>query len=265
MASKTEKRAKEILHLLLHSGKTSVEELTSRFATSPASIRRDLARLEEQGLVHRTHGGAMLAGHAGQLLYEPFRFDASFKEREGRFTREKQQIGLAAVELVGERETVGITAGTTTTQVARVLANRTGIRVMTNALNIAMELSGIDGLEVDLTGGCIRWAGAFSLTGPIALETVQNAVFDTLFLGVTGMHPQFGATTIQAEEALLFRAMARRAKRVVVVCDSSKIGMVSQSVIFQVSQINVLVTDQGISDEDVMAFQQLGIRTLTAG
>src|SRR6202451_2963753 len=101
MSSKTEKRAKEILRLLLNHGKASVEELTEEFRTSPASIRRDLVRLEERGLVHRTHGGAMLAG---QAVYEPFRFDASFGVREERFAKEKQRIAQAAAEMVQENE-----------------------------------------------------------------------------------------------------------------------------------------------------------------
>jgi DeoR family transcriptional regulator of aga operon len=87
MSSKTDKRAKEILRLLLRHGKTAVDDLTSVLGASPASIRRDLTRLEEQGLVHRTHGGAMLAT-AGQTVYEPFRLDASFQVREDRFTAE---------------------------------------------------------------------------------------------------------------------------------------------------------------------------------
>src|SRR5580693_9259666 len=116
MSSKTDKRAKEILRLLLNHGKTSVEELTERFATSPASVRRDLVRLEERGLVHRTHGGAMLAEQAGShVIWEPFRFDASFREREDRFATEKQRIAGAAADLVQEKETFGVTAGTTTT------------------------------------------------------------------------------------------------------------------------------------------------------
>jgi DeoR family transcriptional regulator of aga operon len=111
MSSKTDRRAKEILRLLLHQGKTSIEELTSVMGTSPASVRRDLVRLEERGLVHRTHGGAMLAE---QAVYEPFRFDASFQVREDRFAQEKQRIGKAAASLVEEGETIGLTAGTTT-------------------------------------------------------------------------------------------------------------------------------------------------------
>ncbi len=110
--SKTDKRAKEILRLLLRHGKTPVDELTILLKTSPASVRRDLVRLEERGLVHRTHGGAMLAG---QAVYEPFQFDASYGIREERFAKEKQRIALAAAELVQENETIGFTTGTTTT------------------------------------------------------------------------------------------------------------------------------------------------------
>ena len=260
MASKTERRATEILHLLLQHGKTSVEELTDQFATSSASIRRDLARLEQQGLVHRTHGGAMLAGQ----VYEPFRFDASFKEREERFPNQKQCIANAAAEMVGDNETIGLTAGTTTTQVARSLRLRTSLHVITNAVNISMELGSGNGLETTLTGGCMRWPGAFSLSGPVALESLNVILLDKIFLGVCGIHPEHGATTIQADEAQLFRAMTRRAKQVIVVADSSKVGMTSPAVICPVTDIDLLITDGGISDDSVEAFRKSGIRVLIA-
>lgn len=255
MSSKTEKRAKEIVRLLLEHGKTSVEQLTEIFSTSPASIRRDLVRLEERGLVNRTHGGAMLVGQ----IYEPFRFDASFSEREERFPREKQRIARAAAELVHANETVGFTAGTTTTQVARALRLREGLHVTTNAVNIGMELSSSNGVEVTLTGGCLRWPGAFSLIGPAALESLHLTVMDKVFVGVCGIDALHGATTIQTEEAAVFRAMCRRAKQVIVVADSSKVGMTSPAVICAATDIDVLVTDDGISDEDVNAFQRCDV------
>lgn len=258
MSSKTEKRAKEILRLLLSQGRTSVDELTELFATSPASIRRDLVRLETQGLVHRTHGGAMLAGQ----IYEPFRFDASFHVREERFAQEKQRIALAAAELVQENETIGFTAGTTTTQVARGLRLRAGLHIVTNAVNIAMELSSSNGLETTLTGGCMRWPGAFSLVGPTALESLNAVVMDRVFLGVCGIDPKFGATTIESDEAAAHRAMSRRGKQVIVVADSSKIGMVSPAVICPINAVHVLVTDDGIADEAVQTFKDNGVHVL---
>jgi len=260
MSSKTEKRAKEILRLLLSHGKTSVEELTELFATSPASVRRDLVRLEERGLVHRTHGGAMLAGQ----IYEPFRFDASFHVREGRFTPEKQRIAIAAAELVQENETIGFTAGTTTTQVARALRLRSGLHIITNAVNIGMELSSSNGLDTTLTGGCMRWPGAFSLIGPAAIESLNVVVIDKVFIGVTGVDSQHGATTIQADEAAVFRAMSRRSKQVIVAADSSKVGMISPGVISPVSDIDILITDDGISAEAVKAFKRADVEVIIA-
>ena len=259
MSSKTDKRAKEILRILLSDGKTSVEELTARFQTSAASVRRDLARLEEKGLVHRTHGGAMLAG---QAIYEPFRFDASFHEREDRFAAEKRRIARAAAEMVGENETVGFTAGTTTTQVALSLRHRTGLHILTNAVNIGMELSSSSGLDTTLTGGRMAWAGAFSLIGPTAIESLNMVVLDRVFVGVTGIDAVRGATTIEPDEAAVFRAMARRARQVVVVSDSSKVGMISPSVICPLEEIDVLITDDGISEDVARRFAQAGIRVV---
>ena len=260
MSSKTENRAKEILRLLLQQGRTSVEELTELFSTSPASIRRDLVRLQERGLVYRTHGGAMLAGQ----IYEPFRFDASFNTREGRFPREKQCIARAAAELIADEETIGFTAGTTTTEVARLLRLRSKLHIITNAVNIGMELSSSEGLDVTLTGGCLRWPGAFSLTGPAALESLNVVVMDKVFLGVCGIDPVHGATTIQADEAAVFRAMSRRAKRVIVVADSSKVGMTSPAVISAAADIDLLVTDDGITQEAIQAFQNAGVQVVVA-
>jgi DeoR family transcriptional regulator of aga operon len=259
MSSKTDKRAKEILRLLLSHGKTSVEELTELFATSSASVRRDLIRLEERGLVHRTHGGAMLAG---QAVYEPFRFDASFNVREERFAQEKQRIAVAAAEMVQDNETIGFTAGTTTTQVARALRLRSGIHIITNAVNIGMELSSSNGLDTTITGGCMRWPGAFSLIGPTAVESLNVVVMDKVFVGVCGVDPLRGATTIEPDEAAVFRVMIRRAKLVVVVADSSKVGMTSPAVICPIEDIDVLITDDGISAPALKAFKQSGVQVI---
>lgn len=260
MSSKTENRAKEILRLLLSHGKTSVEELSELFGTSTASVRRDLVRLEERGLVHRTHGGAMLAGQ----IYEPFRFDASYPEREERFSAEKRRIATAAAALVGENEMIGFTAGTTTTQVARALRLRSGLRVVTNAVNIAMELSANSGLDTTLTGGCMRWPGAFSLIGPAAMESLNVMLMDRLFVGVCGIDAKHGATTIQAEEAAVFRAMCRRARQVIVVADSSKVSMTSPAVICPCSEIDILITDEGISKTALEAFERTRIQVIVA-
>jgi DeoR family transcriptional regulator of aga operon len=244
MSSKTEQRAKTILQVLLQRGNASVEELVQLLGASAPSVRRDLARLEKRRLVHRTHGGARLAS---QMQYEAFRFDSSFHEREGRFADEKRRIGMAAAELIREHDTVGFTAGTTPTQVARCIRHRSSIHIITNAVNIGMELSNLPALHVTLTGGTMRWAGAFSLTSHTAIEMLSAVFMDRVFVGVCGVDPMRGATTIEPDEAAVFRAMVRQSKEVIVVADSSKIGMVSPALVCPPSDIDILVTDTGIS------------------
>jgi DeoR family transcriptional regulator of aga operon len=261
MSVKTDKRAKEILHLLLSHGKASVEELTAALRTSPASIRRDLIRLETRGLVNRTLGGAMLAGNGGPV-YEPFRFDASFQVREDRFAAEKQRIARAAAALVQENETVGLSAGTTTTLVARQLLHRKNVSIITNAVNIGMELSSSTRLHTTLTGGSLRWAGAFSLVGPTAIDSLAVTVMDRLFLSATGVDAEHGATLIQPDEASVFRAMARQARQVIVVADSSKLGLVSPAVVCPAQKIDLLITDNGISEEAAEAFAASNVKIL---
>src|SRR5205085_12476523 len=114
-----------ILRELRRKGNVSLEELVKHLHSSPASIRRDLAKLQTKGLVRRTPGGATLVE---PLLYEPFRYDSLFQSREQHRAVDKRRIGLAAAELIEENETIGFTACTTTTQVARTLRHRHNIR-----------------------------------------------------------------------------------------------------------------------------------------
>ncbi|MGC2637971.1 MAG: DeoR/GlpR family DNA-binding transcription regulator [Acidobacteriaceae bacterium] len=259
MSIKTEQRGKRILQILLQRGNASVDELVSVLDTSAPSVRRDLVRLEERNLVHRTHGGARLAG---QMQYEAFRFDSSYHVREARFAEEKRRISVAAAELIREHDTVGFTAGTTPTQVARCIRHRNAIHVITNAVNIGMELSNQPALNVTLTGGTMRWAGAFSLTGPTAIEMLNGVFMDKAFIGVCGIDVQRGATTIEPDEAAVFRAMVRQAKQVIVVADSSKIGMVSPALICPATEIDILVTDTGIAPDALAGFKAGGLEVL---
>jgi DeoR family transcriptional regulator, aga operon transcriptional repressor len=260
MSVKTDKRAKEILHLLLQDGRASVDELIAKLGTSPASVRRDLTKLERQGLVHRTHGGAMLAGNGAPSVYEPFRFDADFREREDRFAAEKLRIAKAAAALVQEGETVGIATGTTTTLVARQLIHRKNLHIITNAVNIGMELSSSARVQTTLTGGSLRWPGAFSLVGPAAIESLATVVMDRLFVGATGVDPGRGAMVIQAEEAAVFRAMVRQARQCIVVADSSKLGHASPAVVCTAKEIGCLITDNGVPEELKRQFETAGVK-----
>jgi DeoR family transcriptional regulator of aga operon len=249
-------RADHILKELRHKGSISLDELIAELGASAASVRRDLAKLEAKGLVRRTHGGVMLVE---PLLYEPFRYDSVFQNREQHRTAEKRRIGLAAAELIQENETVGFTAGTTTTHVARNLRNRHNIRVITNAVNMAMELSNCVGLRTFVTGGFVQWAGSFSLIGQVAITTLNDIYMDRVFVSVCGIDVARGLTVIEPEEGLTFRAMIHQAKQTIVVTDSTKIGLVSPALICPVSNVHMLITDTRATDKAIAPFRERGI------
>ncbi len=261
MSARDQHRSEKILKQLLKTGNVTVEELIESLGASAPSIRRDLARLEAKGLVRRTHGGATLVQ---ELLYEPFRYDRAFQAREQQFVKEKRHIAIAAAELVKKNEIVGFTAGTTTTWVARSLRHREGISVVTNAVNIGMELCNMPGLKVYLTGGYVQWPWSFSLVGPAAINSLGDMFMDKLFLSVQGLDALRGATLIEPDEAQTFRAMVKQAKQVIVVADSSKFGVVKPSLVCPIEGINVLVTDTGASEEVVDAFAAHKVQVIRA-
>jgi DeoR family transcriptional regulator, aga operon transcriptional repressor len=253
---KARNRADQILRELRQEGSLSLDVLIERLGASAASVRRDLVKLEAKGLVRRTHGGVILVE---PLLYEPFRYDSLFQKREQHRTTEKRRIGLAAAELIQENETVGFTAGTTTTHVARHLRNRHNIRVITNAINIAMELSNCPGLRTFVTGGFVQWAGSFSLVGHAATSSLNDVYMDRVFVSVCGIDVARGITVIEPEEGLTFRAMVQQSKQTIVVADSSKIGVVTPALICPTSNIHVLITDTRASDKAIEPFLKRGI------
>ncbi len=232
-----------------------VKELGPRFETSQVTIRKDLEILHSRGLVYRTHGGA-LPIPTGALL------DPSLREKEKLHRKEKQLIGAAAARLVREGESIVLDSGTTTTALARNLRDFRHLTVITNAVNIAAELAGT-AIEVILTGGTLR-ENSFSLVGPLAEETLHRLSADICFLGVDGFDVHFGLTTPNLLEASVNRVMMEIAKRVVAVCDSSKFGRRSLSLIAPTSSMQQAVTDTRISKSDLKALADAGIEVTLA-
>jgi DeoR family transcriptional regulator of aga operon len=261
MSESINRRSEQIVKLLLRTGTATIEEILAVAGSSAPSIRRDLARLENRGLIRRTHGGATLVE---PLLYEPFRYDSSFLAREQRHAVEKRHIGLAAAELIQPGETVGLTAGTTTTHIGRSIRHRDKIQVVTNAINIGMELCNQPGIRTSLTGGVVPWAWSFSLTGNAALNFLDDVYMDKVFLSVTGLDAVRGATSLEADEALVYRKMLKQSKQVIVTADSSKLGKVSPAFICPINEIHILITDTGATAEALAPFERQGIRVIRA-
>jgi DeoR family transcriptional regulator, aga operon transcriptional repressor len=253
-------RSEQILQELLRHGEVSVDSLAKHFGVSAATIRRDLSELERQGLLRRIHGGA---GPVAPMLYEPFRHLSSFQEQEEKCAAEKRQIGLTAASLISDGETIAIGTGTTTTQLARCIRHRKGITILTNAINIAMELSHLPEIKVSMTGGELSgdW---FALVGDIAQRNVSEMFFDKAFIGVDGAHAEHGMTTNYPDQAAIHRAMMRQARQKIVLADHRKIGTVGRSLIWQTNDIDKLIVDKSTTDEAIGPFTAKDIVVLRA-
>ena len=258
--STTAHRSERILEELLRNGEVAVDRLARQLHVSEATIRRDLTELEQQGLLRRSHGGAL---PVAPLLYEPFRHVSSFQEQEQQCATEKRRIGLLAAGLIADGEIIAIGAGTTSTQVARSIRHRKGITVLTNALNVAMELSHLAEIRVCMTGGYLSgdW---FALVGDVALRHVGEMFVDKVFIGVDGLHPEHGLTTNYPDQAAIHRAMMRQARQRIVVADHRKIGVIGTTLIWPATDFNVLITDKTTTDKALAPFAAKNINVLRA-
>lgn len=245
-----EERRRLIVEILNREGRVLVGALARHFRTSQVTIRKDLEALQAHGRIHRTHGGALPARESA--LEDP-----TLREKEKLHRKEKLQIAAAAARMVREGQVVILDSGTTTTAIARALRKFENLTIITNAVNIAAELSG-SSLEVILTGGTLR-KNSFSLVGPIAEETLRRLNADILFLGVDGLDVHYGLSTPNLLEAKVNRCMMEVARIVVAVCDSSKFGRRSLSSIAPLSGVQQLITDRGIPKADLVAVRKMGL------
>src|SRR5258708_1903200 len=259
MADKGDKgdwqRSQQILTELLRTGTVTVNELALRMGVTPTTIRRDLSDLERHGLLRRVHGGAI---PVETPLYEPFRHNVSFHEQEVTHAEEKRRIGLAAAELIADGETIALTGGTTSTQVARSIRHRKNITILTNSVNIPMELSQRDDLTVIVTGGILRGSW-FSLVGPAGIHTIGDMFTDKVFIGVDGIHPEFGLTSHYPDEAAMNRAMIAHARQKIVVAFHDKIGKITRALICGLREIDMLITDTDADDDSIAPLLEQGI------
>jgi DeoR family transcriptional regulator of aga operon len=245
-----EERRRAVLDIVNREGRVLVKDLAQRFETSQVTMRKDLEALHGQGAIYRTHGGA-LPVRTGALL------DPSLRDREKLRRKEKLRIGEAAARLVQEGQSVVLDAGTTTTALARALRGFRNLTVITNAVNIAAELAGT-AVQVILTGGILR-ENSFSLVGPLAEEALRRLSADVLFLGVDGFDVRYGLTTPNLLEAKVNRVMTEIARRTIVVCDSSKFGRRSLTLIVPPSKVHHIITDSRIAKCDLRALEEAGI------
>ncbi|MFB7861284.1 DeoR/GlpR family DNA-binding transcription regulator [Streptomyces sp. NPDC056069] len=244
-------RTARILAYVNDGGSADVHALSDLLEVSTATVRRDLQELHDQGLLHRTRGGAV-------------NLEVPLRRRHETRQVEKRQIALAAESLVPDGAVVGLTGGTTTSgELARRLADRGGITIVTNAVNIAAELIARPETRLVVIGGIGRSA-SYELVGPAAERMLAHYHLDIAFIGVDGLTASEGCTTHDEMEATTDRAFLRSTARAVVLADSSKVGRVTFADICPLSDIHDLVTDDQLTDEQEAAVTAAGVRVLRA-
>lgn len=231
-----------ILERVREDGGVRVSDLVRDLDVSDMTIRRDLERLHERGLVEKVHGGATAI--AGSALFEP-----GFAAKSALQEVEKEAIADAAARLIEPGTAIAISAGTTTYAIARRLVDVVRLTVVTNSPRIADVLheAGRSDQTIILTGGVRTPSDA--LVGPFAVAALRNVHVDLALLGVHGMDPDSGFTSPNLNEAETDRALVASARRLVVVADHTKWGIVGLSTIAPLDQADVLVTDNRISAE----------------
>ena len=250
-----EERRRLIVELVEKQGRATVEELATRFGTSTVTIRADLDALARSSAIARSHGGALPMAAATH--------DTPLNIKETRWHAQKLRIGEAAAKMIRDGETIILDSGSTTVEIARQIRHMKfeSLTVITNALNIAMELSGLPQIRVMMLGGLLRQT-SYSLVGPDAEQALAKLSADRLFLGVDGLDPNVGVTTPDPLEAALNALMIRVSRQTIAVLDASKLGQRSLSVITPVKNLDTVISDNSAPAETVEALRAAGVQVV---
>jgi DeoR family transcriptional regulator of aga operon len=250
-----EERRRRILEIMESQERVTVEELVARFSVSAVTTRGDLDALAEAGAVIRSHGGALKRIDA--------REDVPITVKETLHHAEKVRIGYAAAQMIRDGETVMLDSGTTTMEIARQIKflKLKAITVITNALNVAMELAALPHVQLIMIGGILHQM-SYSLSGPHAEQTLRGLYADRLFLGVDGLDPEIGLMTPDVLEAQLNAVMIQVSRETVVVADAAKFQRRSLSVISRIEAVHKVITDTGATPEMVAALRARNVEVL---
>lgn len=256
-----QERLSRILEIVVEKGAVDVDYVADTLDVSTATIRRDFDSLAKRQLLSRTHGGAVATGGSIGL---PLTFKVA-KEDEV-----KERIAAAAAQMVSRHDVIGFNGGTTTAAVARaIVANpvfapgdpselQPALTIVTNALNIATELTVRFQIKIVVTGGVARQQ-SFELTGPFAEEVLKEVNIDIAFIGVDAIDTFIGAAAVHEDEARINRQIVARAQKVVVVTDSLKFSKRAFASICPLSEIDLLITDKGVDPKTADEIRAAGV------
>jgi DeoR/GlpR family transcriptional regulator of sugar metabolism len=244
-------RRTQLLDRLRARGHASVVELARGMGVTSSTIRRDLRRLERDGRLLRTYGGAALRERPSAPAEQDPTLDA------------KRRIAAAAADLVNDGDTIGISSGTTALEFARQLTERR-LTVITNALDVAGVLLDRAGIELIVLGGVVR-PGMHSMLGHLAELATRELRADTLYMGIGAISLERGLMNDSVPEILTDRALRRMARTCTVLADASKFEHVATGYVFGLEEVDTVVTDGSVSPDVIDGLTHLGIRTFVAG
>lgn len=227
-------RRARIAELVRQRGVVRVEELAELFQVSPVTIRSDLAQLEKEGVLIRDRGGAVPSAQSSTLI--------AFEQRAGINLDEKRRLGRVAARFVDPGDTILMDAGTTVVEMTRYLQQVAPLTVVTNALNVAVELHTLPHARVVLLGGTVNYE-ALSTLGPLVEQSLSDMVVQKLFLAAESIDLHIGVTDSTMEIAQVKRAMIRAARKVILVADASKWQRSGFIKVVSFDAIHTVVTD----------------------
>ena len=250
-------RQQAMTQLVREHGRMSVVELAQRYDVTTETVRRDLSILEDRHLIRRVHGGAVSA-EALTLI------EAGLPDRDVARIEQKQRIAAAALDLLPHADsTVIIDAGSTTIRLARLLPPTLRITVVTHAVPIAAQLAGQPQIELHLLPGRVR-RHTHAAVGPDTIEALGRVRADIAFLGANGITVDHGFSTPDRTEAAVKQAIVSQARQVVVLADSSKVGVERTMKFAELTDVDTLVTDRGISATARRSFEATGLEVVIA-
>ncbi|MEO6339010.1 MAG: DeoR/GlpR family DNA-binding transcription regulator [Caulobacteraceae bacterium] len=252
MAALVHIRQQEIFDIVQRTGRATVEDLADELGVSPQTIRKDLNDLYRQNLVSRIHGGATAVSGVENLSYESRRQIAR---------DEKQAIGMAAASLIPERASLFINIGTTTEEVARALAGRSGLLVITNNLNVVDILGQNRNNEIIVTGGRVRHHDRAAVGAP-AVDFIRNFKVDFAVIGSSAIDEDGALLDFDLNEVQVSQAILQNARAVILVADQRKLGRPAPVRIAHMSDIDVFVTDQLTSPRLRTVCETHGVRVI---
>jgi DeoR family transcriptional regulator, glycerol-3-phosphate regulon repressor len=247
-------RQSEIIALARTSGRVTVEDLARRFEVSSQTIRKDLNELCDRRVLSRVHGGAIVASGVENLAYDARRLVA---------TDEKKAIGSAAAAIIPNKCSLFINIGTTTEEVAAALTSHEDLLIITNNLNVAMQLYRLPRIEVVLAGGSVRSSDG-AVVGSTAIGIIRQFKVDYAVIGASAIDEDGALLDFDFREVQVAQAIIENARSVMLVADSSKFSRSAPVRIAHVSQINTFITDHMSSDNLRNICQQRGIRVVEA-